>query len=73
MPMQRILGIALVVGGIVLLIFGLQAIDSFRSQVSNFFTGSPTDRAIWLTIGGVLAIAAGLSVAALPMFGKRAV
>jgi hypothetical protein len=43
-----------------------------RSQLRNtapsskFFTGSPTDRAIWLTIGGIVAILAGATSAMLP-------
>jgi hypothetical protein len=61
MQPTRILGILVFVAGIVLLIFGVAEMDSFRSQVSNFFTGSPTDRAVWLTIGGVVCIFAGAS------------
>ena len=57
--MPRIVGILLVVVGVVLLIMGINAMDSFSSQVSKFFTGSPTDRAVWLTIGGVAAIILG--------------
>jgi hypothetical protein len=59
MQPPRILGILVFVAGVVLLIFGVAEMDSFRSQVSNFFTGSPTDRAVWLTIGGVVCIFAG--------------
>jgi hypothetical protein len=33
--------------------------DSFASDVSEFFTGSPTDRAIWLIAGGAAATALG--------------
>jgi hypothetical protein len=64
--MRRMIGIALVAVGVVLLIWGVTAADSFASDVSRFFTGSPTDRAIWLTIGGVAAIVAGGVAAALP-------
>lgn len=70
--MQRIIGIALVVIGVVLLVMGINAADSFSSQISEFFTDSPTDKAIWLTIGGIAAIIVGAGMAALPakMFGK---
>ena len=64
--MRRIIGLAVVGVGVVLLVCGLSAADSFASDVSRFFTGSPTDRAIWLTIGGVAAIVAGGVAAALP-------
>jgi len=64
--MNKGIGIALVVVGIMLIIFGINASDSFSSDVSRFFTGSPTDRAIWLTIGGIVAILAGATSAMLP-------
>jgi hypothetical protein len=63
---QRLIGIVLLVVGIVLLVMGIRATDSFASQFSKFFTGSPTDRAIWLTIGGIVAILAGATSAMLP-------
>jgi len=65
--MRRIIGLALVAVGVVLLIWGFTAADSFASDVSRFFTGSPTDRAVWLTIAGVAAIVAGGVAAALPV------
>lgn len=55
-------GFTLLVAGVVLLIFGIQASESFASDVSETFTGSPTDRAIWMIVGGVAA-------AALPEWG----
>lgn len=64
--MRRPLGLAVAAVGIILLIWGVSAADSFASDVSRFFTGSPTDRAIWLTIAGVAAIVAGGVMAALP-------
>lgn len=57
--MNRGIGFALLAVGIVLLIFGIQASDSFSSDVSRFFTGSPTDKSIWLLIGGIVAIVIG--------------
>ena len=58
--MNRIVSIALLVGGIVLMIFGINATNSFSSDVSRFFSGSPTDKAIWLLIGGIIATVIGL-------------
>ncbi|HZL45999.1 MAG TPA: DUF3185 family protein [Opitutaceae bacterium] len=58
--MNRIVSIALLVGGIVLMIFGINATNSFSSDVSRFFSGSPTDKAIWMLIGGIIATVIGL-------------
>ena len=58
--MTRMLSLALLAGGVVLIIFGISAADSFNSQVSEFFTGSPTDRAIWMLVIGIVLAVAGL-------------
>ncbi|MBX3358892.1 MAG: DUF3185 family protein [Phycisphaeraceae bacterium] len=71
MQPQRIVGIALLIIGAILLIMGLQAFDSFGSQVSEFFTGSPTDRAVWMTIGGIAAIAVGIASTLVPSRAGR--
>jgi hypothetical protein len=60
--MNKILSLALLAGGIVLIVLGVQATDSFSSDVSRFFTGSPTDKAIWMLIGGIVAALAGLTM-----------
>lgn len=61
MNAQRAIGIALLVGGLILLYFGINASDSFASEVSEVFTDSPTDRSIWMMVlGGVAAVAGGL-------------
>jgi len=59
--MNKIVSLALLVGGIVLIIVGVNATNSFSSDVSRFFTGSPTDKAVWMLIGGVLAAVIGLA------------
>ena len=58
--MNRIISLALLVGGIVLIVYGVNASDSISSDVSRFFTGNPTDKTIWFLIGGVVAAALGL-------------
>jgi Protein of unknown function (DUF3185) len=63
---QRIIGIALIVTGVILTVWGLNATDSFASHVSKFFTGSPTDRAVWLTLGGIAAIVIGVGAVFYP-------
>jgi len=58
--MNRLISLAILAGGIVLVVFGVAATESFSSDISRFFTGSPTDKAIWMLIGGVVAIIIGL-------------
>ncbi len=57
--MNKIVSLALLVGGIVLIVFGISASDSLGSDLSRFFTGSPTDKAIWLLLGGLVAAIIG--------------
>ncbi len=58
--MNTAIGLALLVGGIILLIFGFNASHSFTSDVSRTFTGSPTDRSIWMLVTGAVLVVAGL-------------
>ena len=58
--MNKIASLALLVGGVVLMIIGIKATNSFSSDVSRFFTGSPTDKAVWMMVGGVVASIVGL-------------
>ena len=58
--MNKIVSLALLIGGITLMIYGIKATNSFGSDVSRFFTGSPTDKAIWMLIGGIVASVIGL-------------
>jgi hypothetical protein len=57
---NKLIFLALVVGGIILIIYGISASDSIGSSFSRFFTGSPTDKTIWLLLGGIVATAVGL-------------
>jgi uncharacterized membrane protein YidH (DUF202 family) len=58
--MNKPIAIALLIGGIVLTVIGINATQSFSSDVSRFFTGSPTDKAVWMLIGGIVAAVVGL-------------
>jgi len=58
--MNKGTSIALLAAGVVLLIWGVNAANSFSSDVSRFFSGSPTNKAIWLVVGGIVAAVAGL-------------
>jgi hypothetical protein len=60
--MNRIVSLGLLAGGIVLAIIGINSMNSFSSDVSRFFTGSPTDKAVWMLIGGVVATGMGLAM-----------
>jgi hypothetical protein len=59
--MNKLISLAILAGGIVLVIYGVSASESFSSDVSRFFTGSPTDKTMWLMIGGVVAVIVGLA------------
>lgn len=58
--MNKGLSAALLVAGIVLIVWGVRASESFGSDVSRFFSGSPTDKTMWLLIGGIVAAVIGL-------------
>jgi hypothetical protein len=57
--MNKSISLALVVGGIILIVYGVAASDSIGSGFSRFFTGSPSDKTLWLLIGGAIASVVG--------------
>lgn len=57
--MNKLTFLVLLIGGIVLIIYGVNAADSLGSDLSRFFTGSPTDKTIWLLIVGTIAALVG--------------
>jgi uncharacterized protein DUF3185 len=59
--MNKLISLALLAGGIVLIVVGINATNSFNSDVARFFTGSPTDKAVWMLIGGIVAAVVGLA------------
>jgi hypothetical protein len=50
--MNKGIGTALIVAGIILVIYGINASDSASSDVSRIFTGAPTNKTLWLLLGG---------------------
>jgi len=58
--MSKSIFVGLLVGGLVMIVWGVSASESFSSDVSRFFTGSPTDKTIWLLVGGIVAAVVGL-------------
>ncbi len=58
--MNKPMALALLAGGIVLLVFGYNSAQSFNSGVSRILTGSPANKAIWMIVGGAIATVLGL-------------
>jgi uncharacterized membrane protein HdeD (DUF308 family) len=58
--MNNMLGFALLVGGVILIIFGFNASHSAGSDISRVFTGNPSDRSMWMILGGAVAAVIGL-------------
>jgi hypothetical protein len=57
--MNKAIGTALLAVGIILIVYGFHASDSVSSSVSRAFTGSPTDKTMWLLLGGSAAVIIG--------------
>jgi hypothetical protein len=60
--MNKLFSLLLLIGGIVLIVLGFNATHAFASDVSKFFTGSPTDKAVWMLLGGIAAALVGLTM-----------
>lgn len=56
----QIVGIALIVIGIGLAIWGYQLSDSISSEITEAITGSPKDRVMTYYIGGAVCFVVGL-------------
>ena len=54
MNLKLALAAAMIIGGLGLVFFGMREADSFASDVNELVTGSPTDRSMWLLVGGAL-------------------
>ena len=59
--MDKTIALAILAGGILLVIFGISASNSFSSDVSRIFTDAPTDKAIWMLVGGTVVTIIGLA------------
>ncbi len=64
--MNKAIGLALLVAGVVLIIYGINASHSVTSHVSQAFTGTPTDKTLWLLVGGSVAAIVGAAMAFIP-------
>ena len=56
---SKAMSIALLVIGSGLIIVGINANQSASSEVSRLFTGAPTNKALFLLIGGVISAIVG--------------
>jgi drug/metabolite transporter (DMT)-like permease len=63
MTPQRIVGIVILVVGVVILFFGVNASHSVGDQLSNTFTGRFTGTTMWYILGGLAAALCGLMMA----------
>jgi hypothetical protein len=68
MQPARLVGLIVLVIGVILLGFGINATDAPVDQISETFTGKYTDRTMWYLVGGGAAIVAGGLLAA---FGNK--
>lgn len=58
--MNRLFSLIFLSIGTVLVIYGLNALDSVSSSLSRLFNGVPTDETIWLLLAGVLCFCVGI-------------
>ena len=52
--MQKAIGVACLVVGVMLLVWGYNISQTVGSQVKEAITGSPTDRSMYFYIGGAV-------------------
>ena len=64
MSPQRILGIVLLVVGVAVLIYGMNASHSMADRMSDTFTGRFTEATTWYIIGGAASGLLGLLLVA---------
>ena len=59
MNSQQVVGITLLVVGVTLFAFGMNASHSLADRWNDFFTGHFTDSTLWYIIGGISAAVVG--------------
>lgn len=62
--MNKAIALALLAIGIGMILLGMNASESFGSDVSRFFTGTPTRKSMILILGGIAAAVGGGTVLA---------
>jgi hypothetical protein len=64
--MNKAIGLALLAVGIALIIYGIDASHSAASHLSRTFNGSPTNKTLWLLIGGIASTVFGVVLTLVP-------
>jgi hypothetical protein len=64
--MNKGIGLALLVVGIVLIVYGIDASNSASSSISRTFNGTPTNKTLWLLLGGIGSAICGAVVVLIP-------
>ena len=67
--MNKAIGLALLAMGIALIVYGIDASNSASSTLSRTFNGSPTNKTLWLLIGGIGSAVCGAVLALKPSKG----
>lgn len=62
MSTNRMIGVAVLVAGVVLLVIGMNASGSMADKMTNTFTGHYTDKTTWYIVGGMALGVLGLLV-----------
>jgi len=57
--MKKLIPLSILIVGLVLVFLGLEANDSFGSAVSEVINDAPSNKAIFLLVGGILATVVG--------------
>ncbi len=58
--MNKLFSLVFLAGGVLLLVAGINASNSIGSDFTRLFTGAPTDKSVWLMIGGLVTAAVGI-------------
>ena len=58
--MNKAIGLALLAVGIALIIYGVDASNSTSSSISRTFNGTPTNKTMWLLLGGIASAICGV-------------
>jgi hypothetical protein len=64
--MNKAIGLALLAIGIALIIYGVDASNSTSSSISRTFNGTPTNKTLWLLLGGIGSAICGVVLTFVP-------
>jgi hypothetical protein len=64
--LNRLIGLTILTIGIGLIIYGIDASNSAGSTLSRTFSGTPTNKALWMLLGGIGAAICGAVLALKP-------